>query len=105
MAGDLKPGIDTFEFYPLPRAISKFQYGTRPETKPNERKKKNNSFMSPHKKIKIREGKKIGQMKEHNQGVFCNIEILTSFSKKIRIISRIYNRGPPKKCSGREEKN
>ncbi len=43
MTGDLKPGIDTFEFYPLPRAISKFQYGTRPQTKPNERRKKNNS--------------------------------------------------------------
>jgi hypothetical protein len=63
------------------------------QTKPNERKKKNHS-----KKIKIREGKKFGQMKEHNhQGLFCNIEILTSFSKKIRIISRIYNRRPPKK--------
>lgn len=91
IAQDLKPGIDTLGFYLLPRAISKFQYGTRPETKPNERKKKNNSFASPHqKKTTIREGKKLGQMKEHNQGLFCNIEILTSFSKKIRIISRIY---------------
>lgn len=57
MAGDLKPGIDTFEFYPLPRAISKFQYGTRPETKPNERKKKNNSFASPHQKKQQSENK------------------------------------------------
>jgi hypothetical protein len=50
IAQDLKPGIDTLGFYLLPRAISKFQYGTRPETKPNERKKKNNSFASPHQK-------------------------------------------------------
>jgi hypothetical protein len=57
-------------------------------------------------------------MKEHNQGLCCNIEIFWRFfSKKIRIISRIYNRWPPKKkkipiffvfkrqkCSGREKK-
>jgi len=44
-------------------------------------------------------------MKEHNQGLFCNIEILTSFSKKIRIISRIYNRRPPKKMFRERKKN
>jgi hypothetical protein len=38
-------------------------------------------------------------MKEHNQGLFCNIQNLTSFSKKMRIISRIYNRWPPQKKS------
>jgi hypothetical protein len=60
MAGDLKPGIDTFEFYPLPRAISKFQYGTRPETKPNGRKKKNNSlvFVPPQKNKKKTQSEK-----------------------------------------------
>jgi hypothetical protein len=63
MAGDLEPGIDTFEFYPLPRAISKFQYGTRPQTKPNERKKKNNSFVCPRQYIYIyqRRKKKLGK--------------------------------------------
>jgi hypothetical protein len=43
-------------------------------------------------------------MKEHNQSLLSNIENLTSFSKKMRIISRIYKRGPPEKCSGREKK-
>lgn len=33
MAQDFKPGIDTLEFYLLPSAISKFQYGRRLETR------------------------------------------------------------------------
>jgi hypothetical protein len=53
----------------------------------------------------IQRRKFFGQMKEHNQGLFCNIEILTSFSKKIRIISRIYNRGPTKKMFRKRKKN
>lgn len=57
MAGDLKPGIDTFEFYPLPRAISKFQYGSRPETKPNQTKWKEEK--KPFKKNKNQRRKKI----------------------------------------------
>jgi hypothetical protein len=71
MAGDLKPGIDTFEFYPLPRVISKFQYGSRSQTKPNERKKKNNSFVSPTKqKQKQNQRRKKNSANERTQPGF-----------------------------------
>jgi len=58
MAGDLKPGIETFEFYLLPRAISKFQYGSRPQTKPNQMKGRRKQFK---KKKKSQKEKNLGK--------------------------------------------